>query len=321
MPDHHRQREEDLAADVRLRRRQGVRRRRRDQRRGGRERGVRLSRCADRAARRRRGAGALQPRAGAGDGAAGRGHRRRRAASWRGSEPCPSKSSCRASIWTWSAASSPLGSPQDGDSVVKGQPLFEIETDKAAMEVESPASGVLRRAGAETGAGAARGVSDRPDLRAGRGCNAGAGARPRLRATPKARRLAREAGVDLASLKGGGPQGRVQARDVPTASPTRGGAGAAPRVAGARASGAAGADPRLRRRSQRVAAVARPSAAGSRRAGAGPAWPRPLAARTSRSRSSASRRASPRRSLKKGSASPISSPIRSARRRLRRWRR
>ena len=32
---------------------------------------------------------------------------------------------------------------QDGDSVVKGQPLFEIETDKAAMEVEAPASGAL----------------------------------------------------------------------------------------------------------------------------------------------------------------------------------
>ena len=55
-----------------------------------------------------------------------------------------------------------------------------------------------------------------------------------LRATPKARRLAREAGVDLASLKGGGPQGRVQARDVRR--PRRpGAAGAASRVARARA--------------------------------------------------------------------------------------
>ncbi|MEP1696245.1 MAG: biotin/lipoyl-containing protein, partial [Paracoccaceae bacterium] len=31
----------------------------------------------------------------------------------------------------------------EGDIVTKGDPLFDIETDKAAMEIESPASGVL----------------------------------------------------------------------------------------------------------------------------------------------------------------------------------
>ncbi len=33
---------------------------------------------------------------------------------------------------------------KDGDSVKKGAPIFEIETDKAAMEVESPGDGVIR---------------------------------------------------------------------------------------------------------------------------------------------------------------------------------
>lgn len=44
-----------------------------------------------------------------------------------------------------------------------------------------------------------------------------AGAAPRPRATPAARRLAREQGLDLAELVGTGPKGRVQAADVPAA--------------------------------------------------------------------------------------------------------
>ena len=39
----------------------------------------------------------------------------------------------------------------EGDSVVKGAALFEIETDKAAMEVDAPASGVLRFVAASEG--------------------------------------------------------------------------------------------------------------------------------------------------------------------------
>jgi len=34
---------------------------------------------------------------------------------------------------------------QEGDRVVKGEPLFEIETDKANMEVESLGTGILRK--------------------------------------------------------------------------------------------------------------------------------------------------------------------------------
>src|SRR5712664_2093531 len=39
-----------------------------------------------------------------------------------------------------------------GDRVVKGEPLLEVETDKAVVEVESPASGTLASISAEAGA-------------------------------------------------------------------------------------------------------------------------------------------------------------------------
>src|SRR3979409_28322 len=39
-----------------------------------------------------------------------------------------------------------------GDQVVKGEPLLEVETDKAVVEVESPASGTLASISAEAGA-------------------------------------------------------------------------------------------------------------------------------------------------------------------------
>src|SRR5262245_60924872 len=40
---------------------------------------------------------------------------------------------------------------KDGDAVKKGAPIFEIETDKAAMEVESPGDGVIRNISAGEG--------------------------------------------------------------------------------------------------------------------------------------------------------------------------
>lgn len=130
----------------------------------------------------------------------------------------------------------------EGDRVTKGQVVFEMETDKAAMEVEAPASGILARV---TGAGgvdipvghavawiyadgeameAAPAVDVRPapkpvstpsstsvphapaDIDAG---EAGG-----VRATPLARRLARELDIDLADVSGGGPKGRVTAEDI-----------------------------------------------------------------------------------------------------------
>src|ERR1051325_4282098 len=40
---------------------------------------------------------------------------------------------------------------QEGDSVVKDEPLFAVETDKATLDVEAPASGVLQRLSAKAG--------------------------------------------------------------------------------------------------------------------------------------------------------------------------
>ncbi len=127
---------------------------------------------------------------------------------------------------------------EEGARVEKGLPLFEIETDKAAMEVDAPASGWLREVSANPGdvlpvgtviariyaeGEAAATPVARPDAPA---LSVMAEARPpaaspeapaagaRVRATPAARRLARGAGVDLSALCGSGPWGRVQARDV-----------------------------------------------------------------------------------------------------------
>jgi pimeloyl-ACP methyl ester carboxylesterase len=127
----------------------------------------------------------------------------------------------------------------EGAHVVKGAALFEIETDKAAMEVDAPASGVLRFVAASEGdvlpVGACIGwiVAGGEDFTppaakdvAAEAPSALAFAESRqaayadvalgegLRATPAARRAARERGLALNSLRGSGPRGRIQRRDV-----------------------------------------------------------------------------------------------------------
>ena len=134
----------------------------------------------------------------------------------------------------------------EGAHVVKGETLFEIETDKAAMEVDAPASGVLCLVAASEGdvlpVGACIGwivaegekfiptvakveAAKTPDaktsFRAARETSDeeyGAPTRGQgRRATPAARRLARERGLPLAKLKGSGPRGRIQKRDLDAA--------------------------------------------------------------------------------------------------------
>ena len=125
----------------------------------------------------------------------------------------------------------------DGDAVEKGEVLVEIETDKATIEVESPADGILRIL-AEEGAivpvegtlaelqagGAAAASVDLPgDVEAPAAPEAGpppafrparevAGDSPAV--SPAARRLAAERGIDLAGIRGSGPGGRIVARDL-----------------------------------------------------------------------------------------------------------
>jgi len=149
---------------------------------------------------------------------------------------------------------------QEGDSVTKGEPLLEIETDKAVVEVEAPADGIL--AGIKAAAGAdipvgqtiawivapgeappVESESTAPAARAGSHAKAepshaatpSAGltpAPPGARISPKARRLAKELGVDLATVRGSGPGGEILASDVQAAAsaPT-------PAIAGEKKSG------------------------------------------------------------------------------------
>ncbi|MDT6941973.1 acetoin dehydrogenase dihydrolipoyllysine-residue acetyltransferase subunit [Brucella pseudogrignonensis] len=138
---------------------------------------------------------------------------------------------------------------KDGDTVTKGQLLFEIETDKAAMEVDAPASGIIADITAEEGAvvpvgqavawiyaegeernGKSTPVVEEPvaaapvetviepvalkQVEPKSSQDFEPSSANDVRATPLARRLAREAGIDLKSVQGSGPKGRVQKKDV-----------------------------------------------------------------------------------------------------------
>ncbi len=158
---------------------------------------------------------------------------------------------------------------REGDAVKKGEPLLEIETDKATVELEAPEAGILTDISAAEGdsvpvgqiiakiaapgeiaarreSGPARGkaapaptpplegTSPMPSaalvfpsiaapgvVGAGPAPAATAGAPRRVPASPKARRLAKERGVDLTALAGSGPGGAVLAGDVLMAQPAQ----------------------------------------------------------------------------------------------------
>ena len=142
---------------------------------------------------------------------------------------------------------------QEGDPVLKGDVLFEIETDKSVMDVESFEEGVLLRRLVDEGqtvpvntvcayvgapgeavpeeapatAAAARGPASKPPVAASpppSGSSAGFAlsgaadtAAGRMRISPRASRAAVEAGIDLRTIIGTGPEGRITERDVRTA--------------------------------------------------------------------------------------------------------
>ncbi len=184
----------------------------------------------------------------------------------------------------------------EGQAVEKGDPLYELDTDKVTQEVEADSSGVLLKIAIPTGevevgktigwigkegeevaagddAGAPTGErpeADGDDHKEGssgpareadreRGRAASAGAAPsgngsaaaaperaatpsleggRIKASPLARRIARERGIELAQVQGTGPDGRIVAEDVEraAASPAPAQAGA-PAPAGVQVSG------------------------------------------------------------------------------------
>jgi len=154
----------------------------------------------------------------------------------------------------------------EGEQVEKGEPLYELDTDKVTQEVEADASGVLLKIAVEAGevevgrtiavigdegedVPAAESRAESPDGDSakaqaseapeeegspapardeerdeGRRAAADAAAKAngggrgptegRVKASPLARRIARERGVDLARLRGTGPDGRIVAEDV-----------------------------------------------------------------------------------------------------------
>ncbi len=144
---------------------------------------------------------------------------------------------------------------KEGDEVHSGDVLAEIETDKATMEVEAvddgrvgkilvpegtqgvkvnqpialllgegedaSALGKVRRAVRKTGSGRTARMGQRDQLQPASASrrrqapkNAGNG---RIFASPLARRMAQQAGLDLAALTGSGPQGRIVKSDIDAA--------------------------------------------------------------------------------------------------------
>ncbi len=112
---------------------------------------------------------------------------------------------------------------KNGDAVKKGQVVFEIETDKATMEIESPDDGVVQGIDGEIGVTMPVGRIVGWILRDGEtpprteeATNASAVPAPSLlRATPLARSAARDQAIDLRTINGSGPGGRIVARDLP----------------------------------------------------------------------------------------------------------
>lgn len=139
---------------------------------------------------------------------------------------------------------------KEGAIVGKGEPLFDIETDKATMEVESPASGTLQFVTAQGGdeieigkciawifgedehlkepegalsstttevvhttvIPAADAPKDEAQIKEYRSTNTGD-----IRVTPLARRIAKDRGIPLETIKGSGPSGRITRVDVESA--------------------------------------------------------------------------------------------------------
>ena len=141
---------------------------------------------------------------------------------------------------------------KEGESVAKGELLLEIETDKAVMEIESPADGVLAgikvQAGAEVPVGQTIAWIVRPgetppvdEVVATSGRQTGSvvaaaisiheSAKPTplpkcaetgpIRISPKARRLASEKGVKLSDIRGSGAGGEILASDIVSAAESK----------------------------------------------------------------------------------------------------
>ena len=114
---------------------------------------------------------------------------------------------------------------KEGDSVEKGEPLVEVVSEKATYDLEAPASGILRKIAAEEGVdvpvNATIGIigsahESIPETEASEEATANTKneAEQKVLASPAAKRLAREHGIDLSAVKGSGTEGRTSEEDV-----------------------------------------------------------------------------------------------------------
>ena len=130
---------------------------------------------------------------------------------------------------------------KEGERVTKGEPLLEIETDKAVVEVEAPGDGILAGVTADVGAVVPVGQTiawlvapgEKPPAMAVTAAPAArtssspqrTSAAAAVQATeqrvavapqisPKARRLDKELGLDISKIRGTGPEGTITSEDV-----------------------------------------------------------------------------------------------------------
>lgn len=121
-----------------------------------------------------------------------------------------------------------------GDRVAEHQPLLEVETDKAVVDIPSPRAGTISAIHRREGETVLTGellvtIDDHPEQPAQRPRSVGivgelpeAGELPvsapveeaKVRATPLVRKLARERGIDLQQLNGSGPHGSISVADL-----------------------------------------------------------------------------------------------------------
>ncbi len=154
---------------------------------------------------------------------------------------------------------------REGEQVAKGEMLLEVETDKAVVEVEAMADGILGGVTAQVGDVVPVGQTiawllkpgEKPPavtapLQTGRTLDAKTAAAPAAQVaappaaagpagpvliSPKARRLAKELGLDPRTLRGSGPEGEIVADDVRAAAAAPPSVAAAPASAPAPAAG------------------------------------------------------------------------------------
>jgi pyruvate dehydrogenase E2 component (dihydrolipoamide acetyltransferase) len=143
---------------------------------------------------------------------------------------------------------------KEGERVTKGEPLLEIETDKAVVEIEAPGDGILAGVTADVGAvipvgetiawlvaagekPPAKSATAAPAARASSGPERAGAAVARVSAqraatttqiSPKARRLAKELGIDISKVHGTGPDGTITSEDVQNFADAKGAPASAP---------------------------------------------------------------------------------------------